>query len=108
MTAAYLTFARGEGVEQSRPADLVELVRDVAANARRTGARVEVAGPETLAMPLRADAVRRCLGNLVDNARRHAQRITVGVRTVPRTGLGGPGGTRAASRIALGRDHGGR
>jgi two-component system, OmpR family, osmolarity sensor histidine kinase EnvZ len=92
MIAAYLAFARGEGVEQSRPADLVELVQDVAANARRTGARVEVAAPDALAMPLRADAVRRCLGNLVDNARRHAQRITVGVRTVPRNGLAGPGG----------------
>lgn len=92
MTAAYLTFARGEGTEQARPADLVALVQDVAANARRTGAQVEVMAPERLTMPLRPDAVRRCLGNLIDNARRHARRIAVGVRTVPRTGLGGPGG----------------
>ncbi|MBK1660509.1 ATP-binding protein [Paracraurococcus ruber] len=92
MTAAYLSFARGEGTEQSRPADLVELVRDVAANARRTGAAVEVAAPEALTMPLRPDAVRRCLGNLIDNAGRHARRIAVGVRTVPRAGEAGPGG----------------
>ena len=46
MIAAYLAFARGEGMEQSRPADLVELVQDVAANARRTGAQVEVAAPD--------------------------------------------------------------
>jgi two-component system osmolarity sensor histidine kinase EnvZ len=101
MTAAYLTFARGEGVEQSRPADLVELVQDVAANARRTGAQVEVAAPDRLAMPLRADAVRRCLGNLVDNARRHARRIAVGVRTVPRTGLGGPGSDPRGEQASL-------
>ena len=92
MTAAYLTFARGEGTEQSQPADLVELVQDVAANARRTGARVEVAAPGELPLSLRPDAVRRCLGNLIDNARRHAQRIAVGVHTVPRIGIGGPGG----------------
>jgi len=101
MTAAYLSFARGEGTEQARPADLVELVQDVAANARRTGAVVEVAAPDALAMPLRADAVRRCLGNLVDNARRHAERIAVGVRTVPRTGLGGPGGERRGEAPSL-------
>jgi len=94
MTAAYLAFARGEGTEQARPADLVELVRDVAANARRAGAEVEVAAPEGLTLKLRPDAVRRCLGNLLDNARRHAQRIAVAVRTVPRTGLGGPGGEK--------------
>jgi two-component system osmolarity sensor histidine kinase EnvZ len=92
MIAAYLTFARGEGTEQTRPADLVALVQDVAAKARRSGAAVEVAAPETLLMPLRADAVRRVLGNLLDNARRHAQRIAVAVEAVPRGGLPGPRG----------------
>jgi two-component system osmolarity sensor histidine kinase EnvZ len=91
MIAAYLTFARGEGTEQSRPADLVELVQDVAAKARRSGAAVEVAAPGTLALPLRPDAVKRSLGNLIDNARRHARRIAVAVDTVPRTGLAGKG-----------------
>ncbi len=95
MIAAYLAFARGEGTEQARPADLVELVRDAAANARRAGAAVEVEAPPggALVMPLRADAVRRCLGNLLDNARRHARRIAVAVDAVPRAAaLGGPGG----------------
>jgi len=45
-----------------------------------------------LVMPLRADAVRRCLGNLLDNARRHARRIAVAVDAVPRAAMGGPGG----------------
>ncbi len=92
MIAAYLTFARGEGTEQTRPADLVELVQDVAAKARRSGAAVEVAAPGRLAMPLRPDAVRRCLGNLIDNARRHARRVAVAVETVPRPDPAGPGG----------------
>ncbi|MBV1797175.1 HAMP domain-containing protein [Siccirubricoccus sp. G192] len=94
MIAAYLTFARGEGTEQTRPADLVALVQDVAAKARRSGTavEVEVSAPETLLMPLRPDAVRRVLGNLLDNARRHAQRIAVAVEAVPRGGLAGPRG----------------
>ena len=93
MVAAYLAFARGEGTEQARAADLVELVQDAAANARRAGAAVEVKAPDgPLVMPLRPDAVRRCLGNLLDNARRHARLISVAVDAVPRAAMGGPGG----------------
>lgn len=95
MCASYLTFARGEGTEQARPADLVALVQDIAANARRTGAVVEVTAPPSLMLPLRPDGVRRCLGNLLDNARRHAQRIAVTVEAVPRGGPAGPGGKGA-------------
>lgn len=92
MIADYLTFARGEGTERSRPADLVELVQDVAANARRAGAVVEVAAPLALVLLLRADAMRRCLGNLLDNARRHAKRIALAVEAVPRDDPSGHGG----------------
>ena len=85
LIAAYLSFARGEGTEQAQPADLVELVGEAAAKARRDGAQVELAAETpALVMPLRADALRRCLGNLLDNARKHAHRITVGVARIPR------------------------
>ncbi|MBW8271021.1 HAMP domain-containing protein [Caldovatus sp. SYSU G05006] len=91
MIAAYLAFARGEGTEQPVAADLVQLVRDVAARARRDGAEIAVeAPPEPLVLPLRPDALRRCLGNLLDNARKHARRIAVTVGRVPRAaGAGG-------------------
>ncbi|HYF07898.1 MAG TPA: sensor histidine kinase, partial [Acetobacteraceae bacterium] len=55
-----------------------------AARARRDGAEVEVQAPDSLVLPLRADALRRCLGNLLDNARRHARRIALAVTAVPR------------------------
>jgi two-component system osmolarity sensor histidine kinase EnvZ len=85
LIAAYLAFARGEGLEQMQPADLVELVGEVAAKARRDGAEVELdLAIPSLVMPLRADALRRCLGNLLDNARRHARRIAIAVARVPR------------------------
>ncbi len=85
LISAYLAFARGEGMEQSAPADLAELVGEAAAKARRDGAQVDLTlAAETLVLPVRADALRRCLGNLLDNARKHARRIAVGLSSVPR------------------------
>ncbi len=88
MVAAYLAFARGEGQEQTRPADLTDIVRDVAQKARRDGAEVAVLAPDALVLPLRPDALRRCLANLLDNARKHARRIAVAVAEVPRSEAG--------------------
>jgi two-component system osmolarity sensor histidine kinase EnvZ len=85
LIAAYLAFARGEGTEQYAPADLAELVEEAAAKARRDGAQVALDIPEDpLVLPLRADALRRCLGNLLDNARKHARRIAIGLTSEPR------------------------
>ncbi|WP_421992202.1 ATP-binding protein [Roseococcus sp.] len=86
MVESYLAFARGERTEAPRPADLVDLVEDIAAKARRSGAAVEVDAPESLVLPLRADALKRALGNLLDNARRHARRIAIGVAPMQEAG----------------------
>ena len=77
MISGYLSFARGEGTEQARPVDLTAMLTDVAAAARRGGANIEVNVPDGLMVSLRADAMRRAVTNLVDNARRHASRVTV-------------------------------
>ena len=77
MISGYLAFARGEGAEQAEPADLSALLEDVAAGARRAGARIDVTAPPGLILKLRADAMRRAITNLVDNARRHASRVTL-------------------------------
>jgi two-component system osmolarity sensor histidine kinase EnvZ len=77
LVESYLAFARGEGTEQARPTDLAAVLEEVAAGARRAGAQVTVEAPPTLVLPLRADAVRRALTNLVDNARKHAHRIAL-------------------------------
>jgi two-component system osmolarity sensor histidine kinase EnvZ len=74
---SYLAFARGEGTEQARPTDLAAMLEDIAAGARRAGARVTVETPADLLLPLRPDAARRALTNLVDNARRHARRVVL-------------------------------
>jgi two-component system osmolarity sensor histidine kinase EnvZ len=45
---------------------------------------VAVEAPGSLVLPLRPDALRRCLANLLDNARKHAGRVAVAVREIPR------------------------
>ena len=77
MVGGYLAFARGEGTEQAEPVNLAAVLEEVAAGARRSGAAVDVDAPETLTLPLRVDAVRRAITNLVDNARRHAHRVAL-------------------------------
>uniref|UniRef100_UPI0038D21E42 ATP-binding protein n=1 Tax=Humitalea rosea TaxID=990373 RepID=UPI0038D21E42 len=100
MVAGYLTFARGEGTEAPKAQDLVAIVQDLAARARRDGASVAVEAPARLVLPLRADALRRCLGNLLDNARKHARRIAIGIDAVPRV----PGGPPAWAMVTVDDD----
>jgi two-component system osmolarity sensor histidine kinase EnvZ len=77
MIGAYLAFARGEGAEQAEPVDLSALLASVAARARRGGADIALDVPGELTVPLRADAARRAITNLVDNARRHARHVVL-------------------------------
>jgi two-component system osmolarity sensor histidine kinase EnvZ len=77
MVSGYLAFARGEGTEQAEPVDLSAVLEEVAAGARRSGAEVAVDAPPALTLLLRANAVRRAITNLVDNARRHAHRVAL-------------------------------
>jgi two-component system osmolarity sensor histidine kinase EnvZ len=80
MVETYLAFARGEGTEAPRQADLVAAVREAAEKAQRSGAELSLELPEKLVLPLRPEAFRRALGNVLDNARRHATRIVVSLR----------------------------
>jgi two-component system osmolarity sensor histidine kinase EnvZ len=77
MIGGYLAFARGEGAEQAEPVNLSTVLEEVAAGARRSGAAVDVDVPPALTLSLRANAVRRAITNLVDNARRHAHRVAL-------------------------------
>ena len=92
MVSGYLAFARGEGTEQAEPVNLSAVLEEVAAGARRSGAEVEVDVPPALTLSLRADAVRRAITNLVDNARRHAHRVALAADAA------GPHGVRDGGR----------
>jgi two-component system osmolarity sensor histidine kinase EnvZ len=83
MIDGYLAFARGEGGETPVETDLALLVEEVAAAARRAGADVAVETPGSVMLPLRPEAMRRCLANLLTNAARHAGRIWIRILRRP-------------------------
>jgi two-component system, OmpR family, osmolarity sensor histidine kinase EnvZ len=77
MIQGYLDFARGEGAEPPADTDLAMLLEQVAAEARREGAAVSLAGAEECLLPLRPNAIKRCVTNLVGNARRYGSHIWI-------------------------------
>ena len=88
MLAAFLAFARGEGGEASGPASPVELAEEVAADARRNGAKVSVFSqietPENPLVDMRRQAMKRALANLVANAATYGEVVAISVRLAPR------------------------
>ena len=83
MIDEYLASSRGQGAEAPEPVDLSALIGEVVAGARRNGAALTLAAGEALTLPLRPNAIKRCLTNLVDNAVRYGENIDV---TARRTG----------------------
>ena len=77
MLDGYLAFARGEGTEEPKTTDLTEMLNETAAQARRQGGAVDLHIEGQLTAPLRPNAFRRCLTNLVDNAIQYAEHVSV-------------------------------
>jgi len=75
MVEGYLAFARGEGGEPLSRINLREIIEDVASAARRQGADVDMSAEGALTLPVRKEAMRRCISNLVSNAARYGRRI---------------------------------
>ena len=75
MINGYLDFARGEGTEEPVESDISLLIEDLAATMRREGSNLSVEAGVEYVMPVRPNALRRCLANLVGNARRHARNV---------------------------------
>jgi len=75
----YLDFARGEGTESPVETDITLLIEDVAAATRRDGTPLAVDHPPGLAggpiLPVRPNALRRCLANLIANAHRYGEHV---------------------------------
>jgi len=76
----FLDFARSEGGEAPRFVDVAALLAELATQYRRRGFRVELAAAVAAApapplpspLPVRPQALRRAVSNLIDNALRHA------------------------------------
>ena len=75
MVHGYLEFARGEGTEAPVETDIVLLMEVIAAVMRRERTPLSVALPPEYVLLVRPNALRRCIGNLIDNARRHGSHV---------------------------------
>jgi len=77
MLEAYLAFARGDTGEQSEPTDMGDFLDELRSDAERNGRRVTLAFHGQPIVTVRPAAFRRCLGNLVSNAARFANAISI-------------------------------
>jgi two-component system, OmpR family, osmolarity sensor histidine kinase EnvZ len=71
----YLDFARGEGTERPVETDIGLLLEDLAVAARRDGTPLTAEPPGEFVVPVRPNALRRCLANLLANARRYGRQV---------------------------------
>ncbi len=78
----YLDFARGEGTETPVETDIAPLIADLAAAMRRQGTTLSLDQPDALVVPIRPNALRRCLGNLIANGARYGTHVWLTSRTV--------------------------
>ncbi len=77
MLDEYLAFARGEGAEQPVLCNVSALLNDIATQARRKGAAIDLHTEGEIEATIRPNALKRALTNLIDNAVRYAENITV-------------------------------
>ena len=95
MVEGYLAFLRGQDAEAVVDTNIADLLDGVIFDAGRQGAKVRLSPPvEGLqpkpnndasgnVIPLRPNAIRRCLTNLVDNAARHGEHVEISVSWQP-------------------------
>ena len=77
MVEGYLAFARGEGVERRQPTEIAALLRDVAGQMRRDDGVLDLHIEQATTLPLRRQAVRRCLTNLIANAQAYGEQVSL-------------------------------
>lgn len=90
---ATLDYVRSGEDEQARLIDLAALVATIADNAADMGDDIVYHGPDECLVTARPLAIKRILGNLIDNARRHARHIELT--------LAGAGAHAGSDRIAI-------
>ena len=77
MLDAYLAFARGEGDETPAPTNVSKMLDEVIVQARRKGAIIDLHTEGDIVVPVRPNAFKRCVTNLVENADRYGQHVSV-------------------------------
>ena len=86
MLEGYLAFARGDTSRGPPPTltDIAAMLEDVRAGAERHGAEIQALRRRgNLDIRVRPMAMKRCIGNLVANAQRHADHVEISGATRP-------------------------
>jgi signal transduction histidine kinase len=80
MVATTLDFMRGvDNQEVTQPVDVMALLESLQADAAEVGQEVRIEGTATLPYPGKPLALKRCLGNLIDNAVKYGKCAAVSV-----------------------------
>lgn len=80
MVGAALDFMRGlDHQEPARPIDVMALLESLQADARETGGDVRIEGAAQAPYHGHAQALKRCLSNLIDNAVKYGKSATISV-----------------------------
>ena len=75
---ATLDFMRGvEGAEKAQPLEVMALLESLQADAEEVGGQVAIKGSTTSPYVGRPQALKRCLGNLIDNALKYGKATTI-------------------------------
>ncbi|MFC7694511.1 ATP-binding protein [Paeniroseomonas aquatica] len=84
MVESTLAYLRGETEsEESRQADLAAILSTLVDDATDRGASATYAGPDRVPMRLRPVAIKRAIGNLIDNAVKHGGNARVTLEEAP-------------------------
>ncbi|MBV8792406.1 MAG: HAMP domain-containing protein, partial [Pseudolabrys sp.] len=77
MLEGYLAFARGDSGEQAAPTHIAALLEELRSEAERQDHRAGVSFTGQPVVIVKPAAFKRCIGNLVSNAARHADTIAI-------------------------------
>ncbi len=82
MLEEYLEFARGQRSESATPTNLTELLEHVTADMVRQGLKVKLDADRDLSATVRAQAIRRAVNNLLDNAATYGTTVHLTARAM--------------------------
>ena len=77
MLEGYLAFARGEGGEKTIETNLSDMVENIVLGVKRKGAAIDYHCEGEISLQVRPNAFKRCVTNLVENAHRYGDHISV-------------------------------
>jgi len=77
MVDEYLAFARGEGSEAPVETDVAALLADVADGVRGKAAAITLDVDGDLVVPVKPNALKRCVSNIVNNAVRYGETVSI-------------------------------